>query len=281
MEKQRNSARGTAGFGGWASGDGPFPEYNEAIREYYAKELGRNVDIGTLSREDVARSGFFSSQTFQKDVMAGAPGEYRVKPQLRITPDTGYAVKSLLADIGAEEAAKERAAQTQGSGPMFPNLLQNTTPRHTPTDPYGARFERLPDPPAAIPEFMPLTRPQELAIKEGFADRKTLPQYQQVTSGVALNAGHNNGVEIRDLKANREILVYVKNINALPAGIEIKAGPSLFTCETIPTLLAPLSEKIFRFKNNYSLMQYFAINSVADSYGIEYKVFSRGHYAKY
>lgn len=154
------------------------------------------------------------------------------------------------------------------------------------TDAGGGRQESiqaLPKAPPPIPNNRSLTRFEELVLKEKLSDRETLPQYYEVTSGASLNAGHNQGFETRDLRANDDILVYVKNRNIFGVALEVKAGPSFTKSETQGRILAPLgfpgSDAVLRFRNHGQLTQYLSIDSQADSFMIEYHVFSRGHYA--
>lgn len=107
-----------------------------------------------------------------------------------------------------------------------------------------------------------------------------MPQYHKVTSGMSLNAGHSKGFETRDLRANEDILVYVKNLNfpfAVP--LEVKAGPSFNKSETQLRLLLPGSDTVLRFRNRGQLTRYLSIDSQADSFMVEYQVYTRGHYA--
>ena len=152
----------------------------------------------------------------------------------------------------------------------------------TMTDAGGGRQEStqaLPKAPPAIPNNRPLTRFEELAIKDKLADRETLPQYFKVTSGTSLNAGHSKGFETRDLRANDDILVYVKNNNMFFVPLEVKAGSSFTKNETQVKVIPPLSDTVLRFKNHGQLIRYFSIDSQANSFLVEYQVYSRGHYA--
>lgn len=273
---------------------GPFPEYRFTICEYFQRRQGKDVDLSTLTRQKVESSGFFQSEEFKKDVMSGTPGLNRGLEPGRLRPvnaqgkpvdanmdensNSGGALSSASMEEQSQNA--DPSGQRKSQGTSFPLVLASPAPaRHTVEDPYNARLSPMPAPPDTIPDFMPLTRVQELAIKNGFADRKTIPRYHRVASGAALNAGHYNGVEIKDLKANEEILVYVKNTNLLWVPLEIKAGPSFHKNKTHVTYLTPLQDKIFRFTTYKDLIQYFSINSISDSYMVSYQIFSKGHYA--
>ena len=110
-------------------------------------------------------------------------------------------------------------------------------------------------------------------------DRETLPQYYKITSGASLNAGHSKGFETRDLRANDDILVYVKNRNIFAVPLEVKAGSSFTKNETQTRILAPGGDAVLRFKNHGQLTRYLSVDSQADSFLVEYQVYSRGYYA--
>lgn len=170
----------------------------------------------------------------------------------------------------------------KGAGALSGGTLMAAANTSIATDAGGRRSESiqaLPKAPPPIPDNRPLTRFEVLVLKEKLADRATLSQYHKVTSGMSLNAGHSKGFETRDLRANDDILVYIKNSNIFAVPLVVKAGPSFTKNKTQVHVLPPKSDKVFRFTNQGQLTRFLSIDSTADSFLVEYHVYSRGQYA--